>query len=313
MSLAWNDAHVPGVTAPIMLVALEGWNDAGDAATQGLEQLALEWDTEVVAMIADEEYFPYGQVRPTVELVDGIIRTISVPSIDVFVARPPEAEHEVLMVLGPEPAAHWKGFAADIIALADTFAVRDVFLLGAVSADVPHTRSPHLTGAAFSRQRLREMGLEPATYHGPASLSLVVLDACTREGVPATAAFAAVPHYVAGNPAPAATLGLLRWLAAVTGLDMPLVALEGRAAEWRRQINVAAEADEDLGRYVRQLEEQYDSSDEHDFPIEIERTPQERIRLVDGDQLAAEFEQFLRRGKSSEDGYGPGGIDGPVE
>lgn len=307
MSLAWIDEHIPSLTAPIMIVALEGWNDAGDAATHGLEQLALEWDTELVARITDEAYFPYSQVRPTIELVDGIVRSISVPSIDVIVASPPDADFEVLMVLGPEPGAHWHNFVADMLDLADTFDVRDVYLLGAISADVPHTRPVHLTGAAYSPRRLKEVGLEPATYHGPAGVALVLLDELTREGVPATAAFAAVPHYVAANPAPASTLGLLRWLSAVTGLEVPLQAIEGQAAEWRRHIDAAAESDEDLSNYVRELEEQFDSVQPRQMSMEIERSPQERIRLVDGDQLAAEFEQYLKR-----DGDADGGPYGDV-
>lgn len=304
MSLAWNDEQIPSLTAPIMLVALEGWNDAGDAATQGLEQLALEWDTEVVAKISDETFFPYGQVRPTVEMVDGVVRSISVPAIDVLAASPPESEHEVIMVLGPEPAAHWQSFTADLLDLADTFGVQDVYLLGAISADVPHTRPTHLTGASYSKKRVKEVGLEPATYHGPAGLPLILLNAFTQEGVPATAVFAAVPHYVAANSCPAATLGLLQWLSAVIDLELPMMALEGRAAEWRMHVDAAAEADDDLANYVRELEEQFDTSDRREMTVDIERTPQERIRLVDGDQLAAEFEQYLKRDVSDGEGDG---------
>gem|GEM_PF-888790 len=278
-----------------MVIALEGWSDAGDAATQGLEQLALEWDTTGIAKIADESYFPYGQSRPTVELVEGVVRRIAVPSIDILAASPPDSDNEVLLVLGPEPTAHWQSFTLDLLTLADTFGVREVFVLGAISADVPHTRPTPLSGASYNKRRLQEVGLEPGNYHGPAGIPLVLQEAFTREGVPATTAFAAVPHYVASNSAPAATLRLLRWLSAVTDLEMPTLAVEGRVDEWRHHIDAATEGDEDLQSYVRELEEQFDSLDDGDVAeLEIHRTPQERIRLVDGEQLAAEFEQFLR-------------------
>ncbi|ANI92420.1 PAC2 family protein [Dietzia timorensis] len=306
MSLAWNDEETPSITAPIMVIALEGWSDAGDAATQGLEQLALEWDTTGIAKIADEVYFPYGQVRPTVELVDGVVRSLSVPSIDIFAASPPDSENEVLLVLGPEPASHWQAFTMDLLTLADTFGVREVYILGSISADVPHTRQTPLSGASYSKRRLQEVGLEPGNFHGPAGLPLVLQEAFTREGVPATTAFAAVPHYVAGNSAPAATLRLLTWLSSVTELDMPTLALEGRVEEWRQQVDSATEADDDLQGYVHELEEQFDSVEDTSVSIEVRRTPQERIRLVDGDQLAAEFEHYLQTGGKDEGRRGGG-------
>lgn len=322
MSLAWNDEEVPAITASIMVIALEGMSDAGDAATQGLEQLALEWDTTRIARIADEDYFPYSRWLPTVELVDGIIRDLSLPGVDVLAASPPDSEHEVLLVLGPGPSSHWQDFAADLLTLADTFGVGEVYILGAIGADVPHTRDTPLSGISYSKKRLQEVGLEPGNYRGPVEIPLFLQEAFTREGVPSTTVMAAVPHYAVTHPIPTATLRILRWLSAVTDLDMPTVAVEGRVEEWRHYIDAATDGDEDLQAYVRELEEAFDNSDDAETDFEVRHTPQERIRLVDGDQLAEEFEQFLRssgreegprRGPAWGEGHarGEGRADGP--
>lgn len=277
-------------TAPILVAAFEGWNDAGDAATTAIEHLQLSWDAAPLAEIDPDDYYDFQVTRPTVQLVDGITRRVDWPTTRLTVCRPPGASNDVVLVHGIEPNMRWRRFCSELIGHVERLGVTTVITLGALLADTPHTRPVPVTGTAYDAESATRFGLERSRYEGPTGIVGVFQDALVQSGVPAISVWAAVPHYVSQPPSPKATLALLHRVEEMLDVEVPLGALPAQAEEWERTVSEMADEDEDVRNYVRALEERGD---------EISLTE------TSGDAIAAEFERYLRR-RGRGTGRGPG-------
>jgi proteasome assembly chaperone (PAC2) family protein len=271
---------LPSLTDPVVVVAFEGWNDAGDAATGALEHLELIWDATPLAALDPEDYYDFQVNRPTVSLVGGVSRRIEWPTTRVSVARPPGAERDVVLIRGIEPNMRWRGFCDELIELCQELSVGTVIALGALLADTPHTRPTPVSGSAYDRESAERWGLDTSRYEGPTGILGVFQDACVQAGLPAISFWAAVPHYVSQPPSPRATVALLQRVEEVLELPVPLGALPQQADEWVKTVDEMAQEDAEVVEYVRSLEERAAESD---------------LSQASGDQIAREFERYLRR------------------
>jgi proteasome assembly chaperone (PAC2) family protein len=275
-----TDAAPARPTAPILVAAFEGWNDAGDAATTAIEHLQLSWDATPLAEIDPDDYYDFQVTRPTVHMVDGVTRRVEWPTTRLTVCRPPGSTADVVLVHGIEPNMRWRKFCAELLEHVEQLGVTTVFTLGALLADTPHTRPVPVTGTAYDAESATKYGLEHSRYEGPTGIVGVFQDTCVQAGIPAVSIWAAVPHYVSQPPSPKATLALLHRVEELLDVEVPLGALPAQAEEWERTVSEMADEDEDVRNYVRALEERGD---------EIGLTE------TSGDAIAAEFERYLRR------------------
>jgi proteasome assembly chaperone (PAC2) family protein len=275
------------LTDPIMICGFEGWNDAGDAASTAIEHLQLTWDATPLAEIDPDDYYDFQVTRPTVRMVDGVTRRVDWPTTRLSVCRPPGSAVDVVLVHGIEPNMRWRKFVAELLGHIETLGVTTVVTLGALLMDTPHTRPVPVTGTAYDPDAAEKFGLEHSKYEGPTGIVGVFQDACVQAGIPAISFWAAVPHYVSQPPSPKATLALLHRVEEVLDIEVPLGALPEQAEEWERTVSEMADEDEDVRNYVRALEERGDAAIQ--------------ITEASGDDIAAEFERYLRRR-----GRGPG-------
>ncbi|WP_308213814.1 PAC2 family protein [Rhodococcus tibetensis] len=280
-----EDSGVPVLRDPVMVAAFEGWNDAGDAASGAVEHLELTWDAQPLAELDSEEYYDYQVNRPTVRQVDGVTREIVWPATRLSVCSPPGSERDVVLLRGIEPNMRWRSFCEDLLELIDQLEINTVVILGALLADTPHTRPVPVTGSAYSSEAAERFKLEQTRYEGPTGITGVLQDACVRAGVPAVSFWAAVPHYVSQPPNPKATVALLQRVEDVLDIEVPLGELPSQADDWQEAVTEMTADDEEIGDYVRSLEERGDA----------ETDISEAISKIDGDALAAEFERYLRR------------------
>ena len=270
----------PPLRDPLLVAAFEGWNDAGEAATDAIAHLAAVWQAEEVAALDPDDYYDFQVNRPMVRLVDGLTRRISWPTTRFLVARPPDGPRDLVLVRGVEPNMRWRSFCEEVLAVATALHVREVVTLGALLADTPHTRPVPVSGTSSHPDLAAQLGLEQSRYEGPTGIVGVLQEACERQQVPAVSFWAAVPHYVHQPPCPKATVALLRRGEDLLDATVPLGELPEQAREWERQVDELAAEDEDVAEYVAQLEE---------------REPEEDLPEASGEAIAKEFERFLRR------------------
>lgn len=267
----------------MLIAAFEGWNDAGDAASGAVRYLIDRHDGRLVADIDPEDFFDFTSTRPQVEIDDDGVRRIAWPTTEVYAATLPGEAGDALLVIGTEPQLRWRTFCAQITAIAQETGCRLVVLLGALIAEVPHSRPVPIVGTVTDPALQDELGLKPSTYEGPTGVIGVLSSACREVDVPSASLWAAVPTYVPTAPSPKAALALLEHIGELLGMWLPTTDLEIAAAAYERQVTELVEEDEETSDYVTHLEERVDEGGDAD----------------DGEGTAAtslveEVERFLR-------------------
>ncbi len=263
------------------MAAFRGWNDGAQGASLAASFLGQAWDAERFADIDPEEFFDFQAVRPQVALEDGVTRRIDWPETAFFHAAIAGTERDAMLVLGIEPNLRWRAFTDEIVTLARELEVELVVTLGALLADVPHTRPSPVTGAASDPDLVRELGLAQSRYEGPTGIVGVLHDTCRAEGLPSASLWAAVPHYASLYASPKAALALCARLASLIGAELDLQDLERAAAVYEQQVSEAVSTDEETEAYVRELERRRD-------------TLGEELDVPSGDTLAEELTRYLR-------------------
>lgn len=271
----------------VMLAAFEGWNDAGAAATQAIAYLAEVWDAEQVDELDPEEYHDFQVNRPVVGLEPDGTREITWPTTSVSIATAPSTGRSVVLVQGIEPSMRWRRYCTELLDIAASLRVRWVVTVGALLADVPHTRPIPVTASSDDVDIAHRLGLERSGYEGPTGIVGVLQHEAAARDLSSLSLWAAVPHYVAHPPSPKATLAILSRLEQLLGEPVPLGELPEDAAAWQAGVDELAGEDSEIGEYVRQLEQAKDTAD---------------LPEATGEAIAREFERYLRRRDK-----GPGG------
>ena len=284
-SLRWQ--RRPNLRGPIFVVAFEGWNDAGDASTIALEYLAREWGAEPFATIDAEDFYDFTVTRPHVRLDEDGSRRIDWPDIELSAASVPGGRHDLVVLKGVEPQLRWKSFCKTVVQAAEEVHAEMAVILGALLADVPHTRPVRVSGSTDDGDLAARLGLSAPSYEGPTGIVGVLHDAFRSAGIPVASFWAAVPHYVHQIPSPKAALALVERSAALFGTDLDAGELKRAAAEWEREVSERVADDDEAAAYVAQLE---DAEDTDDTGFEMER-----LRVGNIDDLAAEVERYLRQ------------------
>jgi proteasome assembly chaperone (PAC2) family protein len=273
-------------TNPVVVAGFTGWNDAGDAASTALRTMIEASDAKALAEIDPEPFTDFATVRPHVRLDDDRNRSIVWPTVGVWSASLPGTD--VVLVLGPEPALRWRSFSDQIVALAQRVGAPMAFTLGALLADVPHTRRTQIIGTATDPNLIERFELEQSRYEGPTGIVGVLHDALSTSGLPTASLWAAVPGYAAQLPSPRAAMALLERLCSMMGTPAPVSSIAAQIADYDAKVGALIADDDDLVTYVSRLEAIVD---------EMEPGPDDDEPAVDDtdpEGLAAEVEQFLR-------------------
>jgi predicted ATP-grasp superfamily ATP-dependent carboligase len=273
----------PKLRRPTLICAFKGWNDAAGSASAALEFVASRLDAERFGAIDPEEFFDFQVTRPTVRLTEGRTREVDWPEIVLSSARVEDADRDLIFLVGAEPNLRWRTFCGEIVEAARELDVELVVTLGALLADVPHTRPVRITGIADSEELAARLGFTQTNYEGPTGIVGVLHGACAAAGLRSASLWAPVPHYVAAVPSPKAALALIRMLEELSGVAVDSSELEEAGEEYERRLDEAVASEPDVRALVERLEQQADESE-----ISFRDIPS-------GDSIAREFERFLRQ------------------
>lgn len=283
--VVWTER--PELRAPVMVCAFKGWNDAGEAASAALAYIRDSFESRDVAQIDPEEYYDFTAVRPTVQFAEGTTREIEWPQNAFSVAPVPGAEGDLVMLQGVEPSLRWRRFTGEVIDTARVLGVRMVITLGALLADVPHTRPVGITGITSDESLVDRLGFEPPSYEGPTGIVGILQSACVDAGLPVVSIWASAPHYVAASPNPKVALALVRAFEGAAGLAVDGGELETAAEDYERQVTAAVASDPEVKAFVERLETAMDE-------VQAENPPDEG-QLPSADTIASDFQRFLRQ------------------
>ncbi|MFS0733152.1 PAC2 family protein [Microbacterium sp. 1P10UB] len=271
-----------GLGRRVVVVAFDGWNDAGEAASAAVSLLREQGSYEPVFSVDPELYFDYQYTRPQISTDGEGARVIRWPEATLYRPTTTARGTQLWLLAGVEPARAWQAFATEFIDVALREDITGMVALGSMMSDVPHTRPISIFSGSDNEQLRTTLDIERSSYEGPVGILSVLGAAADAAGIPAASLWASVPHYVAGHtPSPKATLALLDRLEDLTGAQVPRAQLATESAAWEASIDAAAADDEEMTEYIRQLERTRDTWD----------SPE-----ASGDAIAQEFERYLRRG-----------------
>lgn len=276
----------PDLDEPLLVLALEGWIDAGLAAVGAAEVLSDKLETVTVARFSTDDLLDYRARRPIAHLSDGVLRGLTWPDIELRAATD-GAGNEMLMLVGAEPDRLWQRFTDEIVTLALDFGARMCVGLGAYPFASPHTRPPRVACTA-STPRLAEGTFLRASLDFPGGVQAAIEQGCDERGIPALGLWAQIPHYVPANmPFPAGSLALIEGLSLVGDLALPLGDLADRADATRNRLDELIAQNPEHASMLRQLEVAWEQSEPPEEPMGFSDLPT-------GDELVAELEEFLR-------------------
>ncbi len=270
----------------MLIAGFTGWNDAAEAASLAVDTLREEWGAERVGAFVGEEFFDYQSVRPQITLVEGVTRVIEWPENVLYATSGGVRAlggRDAILISGPEPNFRWKSFCQVFVDLGREFDASLVVTLGALLADVPHSRPVSVSANAQDPSLVENLKLSASRYEGPTGVTGILHRYVAESGLPAVSFWASVPHYLPSVPSAPAALELLQNLQHLVGGPLDTSHLERTSEDYQRQVAAAVSQDSDLTSYVQMLEERYDAQADGD--------PKD---LPSGDDLASELEEFLR-------------------
>jgi len=289
--------ETPPLNDPVLITAFAGWSDAAQAATSAAKFLTTTWDAYRFAEIDPEEFVDFTENRPTVRIGEGNLREVTWPATELYYFRRDGAAHDFIILVGIEPNLRWKAFTETILEVIRRQKVNLVLTLGALLADVPHTRPVRVTGTTSNptaAARLKGLAVTSSRYEGPTGIVGILHDQLRRQKIDGASIWANVPHYISAALNPKATAALLQRLDSLFDLNLDLRELESAGQRFEAEVSEAVSQDADAAAYVRQLEERADADPEPEF------TPPPTQPLPSGDIVVRELEEFLRRQREGE-------------
>lgn len=287
-SLRWL-APQPALVDPVLIVMLTGWIDAGGSARAAVEAVEHEGSASPVAEFDDDVYVDYRARRPTMELRDGLHSVLQWERITLAVGHD-QTGRDLLLLTGPEPDMAWHRFTGTVGEIASTFGVRHMVHLGAYPFAVPHTRPARLSVSSPSQDVLARVPFLRSSIDVPAGVAASLEREMHERGIPALGIWAQVPHYIAAMSYPAASVALLDGLREATGVVIDGASLRSEVLIQGRRLDSMVAGNDEHAAMIEQLEEIYDASDDA-IDVADGGLP---LEMRSGEELAAEFQQFLR-------------------
>ena len=274
---------------PVLITAFSGWNDAAEAATTAARYLASSFQAEKFAEIDPEEFYHFGLSRPYVRYKSGseTEREIVWPATEFSVTRASDLPRDLIIAVAIEPHLKWRTYCSAVLELARRCEASLVVTLGALLAEVPHTRPVRISGSASDPELAARLGVRPSKYEGPTGIVGVLNTACREQGIATASVWANVPHYVSGIENPKAALALVQRSLTLLNLHADLADLEEASRQFDQNLAEIVAQNAKIKAYVAKLESRDATEQEQDAVPGSDLPP--------ASELVAEIEQFLKQ------------------
>ena len=279
--------RLPELHDPVAILAFAGWNDAASAATNAAKFVVSRLGARRFAYCDAEPFFDFRSTRPHVKVDARGNREITWPTNEFLYARNPIGAHDIVVALGVEPDLRWRTFTEAYASLFKQLNVSFCVSLGALMADVPHTRPTRVTGTALDPEVAERLSLTTSRYEGPTGIVGVLHQRLRTATIPAASLWANVPHYLTTNENPPATAALLERLQVLVGMEWDLTELRTKGERFVSEVSTAVGANPEISEYVQRLETAMDTGGDDDQGISDRPLPK-------GEDVVLDVEAFLR-------------------
>lgn len=284
------DTHVSQPTP--LIVALQGYADAGHAVEIAADHLINSLESRPLARFNNDELIDYRSRRPAVTIDHSRIAAAESLDLEMRVVRDLN-DRTFLLLRGPEPDLRWEAFSHAVADLVEQFGVTHTISLYAAPMTVPHTRPLVVSAHGNDPDLVHNLFGFDTRLVVPGSASLRLEREIHRRGRSVAGYTAQVPHYIAASPYPDASLKLLQAITENLPIDLPLAALEQDSQRIAEQIREGIADNQEIQNVVANLEQQYDEEMDRYREDHPQAMLPGETQLPSGDQIGAEFEQFL--------------------
>jgi hypothetical protein len=283
--------YMPTLRQPYLLLTFGGWSDAADVATAAGRFLVQHLQAERFAWIDPEEFFSFTDQRPQVHYNEQEEREITWPANEFFVSHQPTLDHDIIIGVGIEPHLKWRTFTSLVMEFIKRCDVYQTYTLGALWADVLYSAPVHFSGSSTDPQVASRLGLSRSgsRYEGPTGMVGVLHDALRRQQLTSASIWANMPYYISARPNPKGILAVVRQGLEIVGLPAYLPEMEEEARDFDTRVAEAIAEDPKIAAHVKNLERQAGRASQ-----QPQRPASESERPVSGEELAEQFERFLR-------------------
>lgn len=277
---------------PTLIVALQGFADAGHAVDGAAKHLKAALESRPVVSFNNDELIDYRSRRPAVSMNHHHITDVEDLQLDIRVLRDNQGK-SFLLLSGPEPDFRWESFTDAVADLVDKYDVAQVMCLYGAPMAVPHTRPLVISAHGNSVDLVGNLFTFDSRVTMPGSASLYIERELHKRGKAVAGYTAHVPHYLAQSPYPQATFQLLRSVGENTNLDFPLRSLERDMERAAEQIEDQTGTNMEVAQVVQALETQYDEEIENYRNAHPDKMLPGEASVPSGEEIGAEFEKFL--------------------
>lgn len=282
--------HLPALRNPYLLLTFAGWSDAAGVATAAGKFLVQHLQGERFAWIDPEEFFSFTDQRPQARYTEEGQREINWPANEFYASRQPSLEHDIILAVGVEPHLKWRTFTSLVLELIKQCNIYHIITLGALWADVLYSAPVQFSGSATDPELARQLGLGTGSrYEGPTGMVGVLQDALRRQHLTSASVWANMPYYISATPNPKGILAVARRGLDLVGLPSYLPDMEEEAREFDQRVAEAIADDPKIAAHVKSLERQAARTEQPRL-----QTPPESQEPISGEDLAAQFERYLR-------------------
>ena len=292
-------------SGPTLIVAMQGYADAGHAVEGAAGHLKAALDSRTLATFNNDELIDYRSRRPMVTLSEHEISDVDDIDLDIRVLRDSKGE-SFLLLSGPEPDLRWEAFSKSVADLADRFNVDKTICLYAAPMGAPHTRPLVVSAHGNDRDLVGKMFTFDGMVSVPGAAAVMIERELHSRGRRVAGYTAHVPHYVASSPYPQAVYQLLQSVSDTSDLQFPLRAIERDMERVAQQLAEQTHGSEEIAQVVAQLEQHYDS----EMDSYRKKNPQKMMpgeaQVPSGDEIGEAFENFLAAIDDRDRTLGPG-------
>lgn len=296
-----------GLRRPYALIAFGGWIDASWAATNAVRYLVDQLAAPRIAELDPESFYSFTDTRPRVLVRGAGERAVRWRQARWHAARmDDDAEHDLVLFIAPEPNLRWRTFTRVVLDFMQQLEVEVLLTMGAVLAPTHHRAKVPLRGWATDdtwRTTLRRRGVRRNSYEGPTGISTILAVGARERGLPAASVTASTPNYLGNSANPRTSLELLRAVADVCSVRLPLVDLERGVRSYNEQVDQLLANQPELRAEIERLAE---SAPEDPEPAAPEAEASGGGELPGGAEVVRELEDFLKQLRKPQDDDDPG-------
>lgn len=192
--------EIPLLNDPILIAGFDGWGNALNISRGMIDFIVQNLKGNKFAHFNPDLFYDYSQLRPIVNIQEGILERLKLPGGDFFTAGTDTDGRDLVVLNADEPHLRWQLFVDEVFSLCRKLNVNTVITLGSFYDNILHT-DYIFTGYASSealRQKLADNGVNFISYYGPSAIHTSIQSESKKEGIDCVGIWSHTPYYMQG-------------------------------------------------------------------------------------------------------------------